>query len=97
MATRQLKEDLIERTVKRTLQSLGFDTAHPLDVQKDMAALREIRLLYSSESLQADMKQLRTWRLNMEARRRVSVTATITTAVTLAIGAVWARAAGWFG
>lgn len=72
---------LIEKTaeaaatnaVMQTLTTLGFDTARPLEVQRDMASLHEIRIAYNSPAFQQDMLHLRKWRLTMEQVRRKSI------------------------
>lgn len=58
--------DVSTRAVQSTLISLGIDPSNPIEAQKDMAALREIRLTFSDPQFQADMMHLRTWRSNLE-------------------------------
>lgn len=46
--TRDDAEDLIKRTVKETLTSMGLDTSDPMEMQRDFQALRDWRLLYGT-------------------------------------------------
>lgn len=46
--TRDDAEDLVKRTVKETLTTMGVDTDDPLEMQRDFQALREWRLLRSA-------------------------------------------------
>ena len=38
------QEELVEKTVHKTLTTIGFDLSEPIELQKDMAHLRDIRL-----------------------------------------------------
>lgn len=64
--TMQVLEDVAERAarqaVRETLVSLGIDPEKPIEAQRDMAALRELRELMTSREFQADMMHLRRWR-----------------------------------
>ena len=50
------------KTASDILLKLGVDPKEPLEVQKDMAALRELRNLVSDPEFQRDMLHLRKWR-----------------------------------
>jgi hypothetical protein len=63
---KELAEDAAQQAVARTLLSLGIDPANPLEAQKDMAALRELRLVVDDQEFQADMIHLRRWRKTMD-------------------------------
>jgi hypothetical protein len=63
---RQMADESAERAVKRTLTALGIDHNRPLEVQKDLAALRELRELVTDGEYQKDMVHLRTWRRTMD-------------------------------
>lgn len=69
------------RAVDSTLISLGIDPKDPIEAQKDMAALREIRLLHSDPEFQRDMTHLRYWRTNLEQvrTRGTMIVVTLTT------------------
>ena len=58
--------EIVKQTVRETLTTLGFDVRHPLEVQKDMAALREVRLLTDDPEFQRDMIHVRKWRKTMD-------------------------------
>jgi len=38
-----INEEIIEKTVKKTLTAIGFDMKDPIEIQKDMAHLRNLR------------------------------------------------------
>lgn len=38
------QEELVEKTVHKTLTTIGFDLSEPIELQKDMAYLRDVRL-----------------------------------------------------
>ena len=50
----------------RTLLTLGIDHNAPLDTQRDMAAIREMRTIFEGSDFQLDMLHLRRWRMTME-------------------------------
>lgn len=52
--------------VKQTLVSLGIDHRDPIGAQKDMAALRELRILHSDKEFQKDLAQLRALRASLD-------------------------------
>jgi len=64
---RELAEESAEKAVRRTLTALGIDHENPLEVQKDLAALRELRMLTSDVDFQKDMLHLRKWRKTMDS------------------------------
>jgi len=55
-----------KKVLKDTLTALGIDASEPFQVQKDMAALRELRVLLEDPEIQKDLMHLRKWRVNME-------------------------------
>lgn len=63
----EVAEETSKRVVREVLVSLGIDTSEPIEVQKDLAALRELRALMASHEMQADLMHLRRWRKNMNA------------------------------
>lgn len=69
--TMEVLENVAERAaqqaVHETLVSLGLDPKKPIEVQRDMAALRELREMMTSREFQADMMHLRRWRKSMDA------------------------------
>jgi hypothetical protein len=68
--TRALIHEVAEETakcaVKDVLTKLGIDHSNPFQIQKDMAALRELRDLLEDPEIQKDLMHLRKWRVNME-------------------------------
>lgn len=64
--TRALMADIADeaakRAVERTLLTMGVDPNNPLETQRDMAALRELRELMESDEFQNDLLHLRRWR-----------------------------------
>lgn len=63
---KQMAEDAADVAVRKTLISLGTDPANPIEAQKDMAALRELRLLIDDPETQKDLLHLRRWRKTMD-------------------------------
>lgn len=55
------------QAVEQTLLTLGIDYHNPLDAQRDMAALRELRDLIESPETQKDLLHLRRWRKTMDS------------------------------
>jgi hypothetical protein len=54
--------EVIRETVRETLISLGVDHTNPIEVQKDFAALRELRKLTEDPDYIRDQLHLRRWR-----------------------------------
>ena len=65
MAT--LADEAAHRAVAETLLTLGIDTHDPLEAQRDMATLRELREMIDSEDFQADLLHLRRWRKTFDS------------------------------
>lgn len=61
----QVAEEVATRTVERTLISLGIDQSNPIEVQQDMASLREIRKVMDDPEFQQDLLTLREWRISL--------------------------------
>lgn len=61
--------------VRETLIMLGLDVNNPLEMQKDVATMREIRTLFRDPEFQADLAHLRSWRktLNTGAAKGFTV------------------------
>ena len=64
---REIAEESADKAVRRTLTALGIDHENPIEVQKDLASLRELRVLTADEDFQRDMLHLRRWRKTMDA------------------------------
>jgi hypothetical protein len=50
---REESSQTVKTTVKETLRGLGVDVDHPLEVQNDLSALREWRVLWSASRKRA--------------------------------------------
>lgn len=77
------------KVVREFLVTLGIDASDPIAIQKDMAALREIRELVADKDFQSDMAHVRSWRESMEAAKSRSFLAIIGIITTGAVGALW--------
>lgn len=62
-----LAETVASKVVEEMLIKLGIDHSHPLEVQHDFLALREVRALLTDKEFQADLSHLRKWRQAMES------------------------------
>lgn len=63
---RAVVEETAEQAVRNTLTTLGFDTRNPVEVQRDVATMREVRTMMANPEWQADQMHLRQWRTAME-------------------------------
>ncbi len=73
-----LAETVASKVVEEMLIKLGIDHSHPLEVQHDFMALREVRVLLTSKDFQADLSCLRKWRQAMESGTSKGVLAIMT-------------------
>ena len=73
-----LAETVASKVVEEMLIKLGIDHSHPLEVQHDFLALREVRILLTNKEFQADLSQLRKWRQAMESGTSKGVLAVVT-------------------
>ena len=62
---RQVANETAKRAVASTLTTLGIDAEHPLETQRDMAALRDLRELVLDEEFRKDLAYVRSWRIAM--------------------------------
>jgi hypothetical protein len=72
-----LAETVASKVVEEMLIKLGIDHSHPLEVQHDFLALREVRTLLTNKEFQADLSQLRKWRQAMESGTSKGVLAVV--------------------
>lgn len=86
---KQVAQEAAEQAVSNALTRLGFDDASPIEVQKDMAALREMRGLIEDPEVQADLTHLRRWRRTMDAVQSRGVLTVITLLITGAAATFW--------
>lgn len=73
----QIAEEAATKAVDKAMLTLGMDANAPLEAQKDMAALRELREMVSDPEFRKDMQHLRRWRKTMDAVERKGVVAFI--------------------
>jgi hypothetical protein len=64
---KEVAKEAAEETLEQWSIKMGIDPKDPIEVQRDMAALREFRKLMTNEQMQADIAHLRQWRLIMES------------------------------
>lgn len=62
----QATEQAADKAVARMLVALGIDASNPLEMQKDLASLRELRRVMDGDEYIKDQLHLREWRLTME-------------------------------
>lgn len=84
--------------VREALTRLGVDHQNPLEVQKDFAALRDIRTLMSDPEWQKDQLHLRTWRKTMDGATKKGIFTAVGLIVTAVMTAVafWLKGKGWW-
>ena len=87
---RQVAEETARRAVESTLTMLGVDTENPLETQRDMAALRELRELVRHEDFQKDLAYLRSWRIAMSKIQNKGLLALVSIIIAGFCAAVWA-------
>lgn len=86
-----------KEAVQDTLTTLGLDVSDPLEVQKDMAALRDMRLLLKNEEFQADLAQIRALRTSGKFIRTATGKAVVTVIVTGLLGLFVLGVRGYLG
>ena len=64
---RRVAKEAAEEAIRSCFTKLGIDHANPIDTQQDMAALRDMRLTYTSQDYTDDMLHLRRWRKRVNA------------------------------
>lgn len=74
---RSMAQEAADEAVKRTLLTLGIDPDNPIQAQRDMATLRELRELVESEEFQKDLLHLRRWRKTMDGVERKGILAAL--------------------
>lgn len=83
--------------VHETLVALGIDVSDPFEIQKDMAAMRDMRHLLSDEEFQKDLAQIRALRTSGKFIRTAAGKAIVTVIVTGLLGLLWLGVQGYFG
>jgi hypothetical protein len=64
---KEIATEAAEEAVLKTLMTMGIDASDPIEAQRDMLALRELRALIDDPEFQKDMLHLRRWRMNMNS------------------------------
>lgn len=75
--------------VKDALTALGIDPNNPLEAQRDMAALRELRDTVTDEEYQRDMLHLRRWRKAMDGVQDKGTLTAVGIVTSGTIAALW--------
>ena len=73
----QIAQMTASRAVEKTLISIGVDHNNPIEAQRDMAALRDLRDLIEDEEFRKDLLHLRRWRRTMDNVESKGVFATL--------------------
>lgn len=87
---RQVADETARRAVMSTLTTLGIDADNPLETQRDMAALRELRELVHDEEFRKDLAYIRSWRLAMNKMQNKGLLTVVAVIVAGICAAVWA-------
>lgn len=64
---KEVADEAAKGAVDEALTRLGVDHSDPIEVQKDMAFLREVRQLIEDPETQKDLMHLRKWRKTMDS------------------------------
>lgn len=86
---REIAKDAAKEAVSQTLVSLGIDTENPIEVQKDLASLRELRRIFGDGDMQSDLAHLRAWRIRMEKVEEKGVLMFVTIGIAAVLGMLW--------
>lgn len=90
-------DEAARKAVAQTLASLGVDVTDPFEVQKDMAAMRDMRLLLRDPEFQADLAQIRALRTSGNFIRTKAGAAMITVLVTGVLGLLFLGLQSYLG
>lgn len=91
--TKRIMKDVVseaaDEAVRKALVSLGVDPTNPLETQRDMAALRELREMASDEAFQRDMMHLRRWRKAMDGIQNKGILTVVSILFSGICAALW--------
>ncbi len=90
----QIADEAAEKAVKQVLLTLGINTGNPIEVQKDMATLRELRFLVDDREIQEDLIYLRTFRKTMQAVKSKGLITAVGMVTTAILAALWLKFGG---
>lgn len=93
----QIASNAARQAVRDTLVTLGVDPAHPITVQRDFAALSEVRSLLEDKEFQADLAHLRQWRLTVSGVQSKGMLAMVGILVSGVIGLLVMGFSTWIG
>ncbi len=85
----QIADEAAEKAVKKVLLTLGVNADNPIEMQKDMIALRELRILVDDSEIQQDLLYLRSWRKTMQAVKSKGILTAVGMVVTAILAALW--------
>ena len=85
----QIADEAAEKAVKKVLLTLGVNADNPIEMQKDMIALRELRILVDDSEIQQDLLYLRSWRKTMQAVKSKGILTAVGMIVTAILAALW--------
>ena len=86
---REVASRAASEAVNEAFLRVGLDHSNPIEVQKDLAALRVVREMLGDTSYQADMLHLRRWRCAMDQAKRRGVITAVGFLITGAIALIW--------
>lgn len=84
-----MNRDEIAETVQEVLESMGFNVNNRLEMQKQMAAVREMADMLGDEQFKADLVHLRRWRTSVENATRLSFMTVVGVILSGLLGALW--------
>jgi len=85
----KIADDAAQKAVGQTLLSLGINSEDPIEVQRDMAVLHEVRKLHEDKDFQKDLEHIRKWRTTMDAIQSKGVLTIVGILSAGTVAAVW--------
>lgn len=91
----RVAREAAEEAVREVLASLGIDVQDPIEVQKDLASMRELRKLLTDPALREDLSHLRRWRKATEAVKDQSLRTAVGVIIVGVLGLIAAKLFGY--
>jgi hypothetical protein len=95
---KEVAEEAAKLAVTDALTMIGVDSSHPIEMQQDLAGLRELREFYSDKELQKDLIFIRGFRESMDSVKKSTIKASVgflvLTALTAIFVAFWGKMPG---